>query len=78
MKLPGVILIASLSAAISVPKRSDSTVALDACLNAGLSKNASIDHSASAAPRWSEFAEVKPGTVVEVAIEEDVQVAVRP
>ena len=42
-----------------------------------LSKNASIVHSTSGAPRWSEFAAPSPGTVVNVATENDVLVTVR-
>lgn len=69
--------IISLAAATYLPQGFNSSVALDACLTAGLSKDASIAHSPSAAPRWSEFGEPMPGTVVQVATEKDVQVAVR-
>lgn len=43
----------------------------------GLSLNATISHNTTGAPRWSEFDAPQPGTVVNVATEQDVQVVVR-
>ncbi|KAL9121092.1 MAG: hypothetical protein Q9187_002353 [Circinaria calcarea] len=42
-----------------------------------LSKNASIVHSTSEAPRWSDFDAPTPGTVVNVATERDVLITVQ-
>ena len=42
-----------------------------------LSKGASIVHNTSTAPRWSEYHAPQPGTVINVAAEEDVLTTVR-
>ena len=56
---------------------SNKPIGIDAGLGPLLSKNASISHSPSAAPRWSDFAAPMPGTVVNVVTEHDVLVTVR-
>lgn len=70
-------LLAAFTAAIYAPQPPSSPRAFDKCLRDGLSKRASIVLSSSAAPRWSEFEAPMPGTVVNVATEKDVEVAVR-
>ncbi|KAI9645413.1 hypothetical protein NHQ30_006152 [Ciborinia camelliae] len=47
-------------------------VSIESALGHLLSKNASILHSSAAAPRWSDFEAPMPGTVVNVATEDDV------
>lgn len=46
-------------------------------LRAILSRDASISHNVSSAPRWSEYHAPRPGTIVNVATEHDVQAVVR-
>ncbi|TVY53189.1 FAD-linked oxidoreductase azaG [Lachnellula cervina] len=53
-------------------RHSRQPVDIDSGLGPLLSKNASISHSSSAAPRWSDFEAPKPGTVVNVFTENDV------
>lgn len=50
---------------------------IDRLLGPELSKQASIVHYSSAAPRWSDFKAPDPGTVVNVATETDVLLTVR-
>ena len=50
---------------------------LDLELRQLLSKNASIVHNTSGTPRWSEFDAPSPGTIVNVATEDDVLVTVK-
>lgn len=45
---------------------------IDSGLRPLLSHNASISHSADSAPRWSDFEAPDPGTVVAVAVANDV------
>lgn len=49
---------------------------IDSLLGLKLSKQASIVHSSSAAPRWSDFKAPDPGTVINVATENDVLLTV--
>ncbi|TVY33309.1 FAD-linked oxidoreductase [Lachnellula subtilissima] len=56
---------------------STQSVAIDSGLGPLLSKNASIVHLSSAAPRWSDFAAPAPGTVVNVFTEKDVAETVK-
>jgi hypothetical protein len=53
-----------------------SAATIDQVLGPRLSKGASISHSSSAAPRWSEYGAPAPGIVVNVATEKDVLVTV--
>ena len=50
---------------------------IDNDLGAQLSPDASITHSPDAAPRWSTYEAPNPGTVVNVATENDVALTVR-
>ncbi|CAG8977587.1 hypothetical protein HYALB_00008363 [Hymenoscyphus albidus] len=56
---------------------SNSKTPFELGLKAILSPSATIVHSTSGAPRWSEFNAPVPGTVVNVATEKDVQVTVQ-
>ncbi|KAL9585403.1 MAG: hypothetical protein Q9212_001556 [Teloschistes hypoglaucus] len=49
----------------------------DQNLHGILSKGATISHSLADAPRWSEYHEPTPGTIINVATERDVQTVVR-
>ena len=49
---------------------------IDQYLGPKLSSGASITHPNSAIPRWSDFDPLRPGTVVNVATEQDVLVTV--
>ena len=51
--------------------------ALDEDLRLVLSKEATISHELSDAPRWSEYHRPQPGTIVNVQTELDVQRVVR-
>ncbi|CAG8977804.1 hypothetical protein HYALB_00010889 [Hymenoscyphus albidus] len=55
----------------------DDACLFDTILRPRLSTNASIVHSSSAAPRWSEFNPPQTGTVVNVATEHDVLLTVQ-
>lgn len=49
----------------------------DDSLRQVLSPKATISHQPSSAPRWSEYHPPRPGTIVNVATEQDVQQVVR-
>ena len=57
--------------------RCDQSCQIDRGLGPKLSKQASIVHTSSAIPRWSDYEAPDPGTVVNVATENDVLVTVR-
>ncbi len=54
----------------------DQQCQIDKGLGPELSKHASIVHTTSAVPRWSDFDAPNPGTVVNVASEHDVLLTV--
>ena len=61
----------------SVSRASCDGLCINQRLGPKLSNGTSIVHDISAAPRWSEFHAPQPGTVVNVATEEDVLTTVR-
>ena len=70
-----------LACAAAVPETESRASCHGLCINQRLgpklSNGASIVHNTPTAPRWSEFHAPRPGTVVNVATEEDVLTTVR-